>query len=165
MKATRPHCYTPSGKPYLFLTPTNPLVFVCVREVAPSQPFGTSYICIRNCGEISCSRHHHDTLRFSRILPDSDSYMFADRATALSLLQPPIRPKSSHMIHLMMLVAVSMDDPRARSLYDKLRDLYNPLRPCGSSQFPPFEELERISVYCNDYNCRYLSFENLSFKI
>lgn len=57
----------------------------------------------------------------------------------------------------MMLAALAaLDDSGAREVYDSLRAAYNLSRPLGSPPVPPLEEWQRMSLICEDLQCRYV---------
>lgn len=59
-----------------------------------------------------------------------------------------------HMGHIMIQLAANMDDPRAGDLYQKLRCAFNVTRRPGELPFPPLENWQGISAYCNNTPCR-----------
>ncbi|CAN0124702.1 unnamed protein product [Ectocarpus sp. 6 AP-2014] len=61
---------------------------------------------------------------------------------------------AKHIAHIMLSMAASMDDPRDGGLYDRLRNACNLTRPPGSLAFPPLDEWQGISAFCDNYACR-----------
>ncbi|CAN0001263.1 unnamed protein product [Ectocarpus fasciculatus] len=59
-----------------------------------------------------------------------------------------------HMAHIMLSMAASLDDARDGGLYDRLRNACNLTRPPGSLAFPPLEEWQGISAFCDNPACR-----------
>ncbi|CAM9167151.1 unnamed protein product [Ectocarpus fasciculatus] len=59
-----------------------------------------------------------------------------------------------HLAHTGLAALAAIDDPKARGLYNRLRDVYNPSRPPASLPAPPFEEWRGISAVCDDFQCR-----------
>ncbi|CAM9877638.1 unnamed protein product [Ectocarpus sp. 12 AP-2014] len=60
----------------------------------------------------------------------------------------------NHMAHVMLSVAASVGDSRDGGLYDRLRNACNLTRPPGSLAFPPLEEWQGISAFCDNVPCR-----------
>lgn len=58
------------------------------------------------------------------------------------------------MTHMLMANLVLIDGPRARGIYDQMMTAYNSSRGLGIQAFPPFDEWEGISAYCDNYYCR-----------
>ncbi|CAM9576285.1 unnamed protein product [Ectocarpus fasciculatus] len=59
-----------------------------------------------------------------------------------------------HFAHSALGALAAIDDPRARGLYNRLRDIYNPSRPPTSLPAPPLEEWRGISAFCDYFQCR-----------
>ncbi|CAM9370652.1 unnamed protein product [Ectocarpus sp. 12 AP-2014] len=60
----------------------------------------------------------------------------------------------NHMAHVMLSAAASVGDSRDCGLYDRLRNACNLTRPPGSLVFPPLEEWQGISAFCDNVPCR-----------
>ncbi|CAM9632368.1 unnamed protein product, partial [Ectocarpus sp. 8 AP-2014] len=60
----------------------------------------------------------------------------------------------NHMAHVMLSVAASVGDSRDGGLYDRLRNACNLTRPPGSLAFPPLDEWQGISAFCDNVPCR-----------
>ncbi|CAB1102842.1 unnamed protein product [Ectocarpus sp. CCAP 1310/34] len=60
----------------------------------------------------------------------------------------------NHMAHVMLSVAASVGDSRDGGLYNRLRNACNLTRPQGSLAFPPLEEWQGISAFCDNVPCR-----------
>ncbi|CAM9664116.1 unnamed protein product [Ectocarpus sp. 4 AP-2014] len=60
----------------------------------------------------------------------------------------------NHMAHVMLSMAASVGDSRDGGLYDRLRNACNLTRPPGSLAFPPLEEWQGISAFCDNVPCR-----------
>ncbi|CAM9203523.1 unnamed protein product [Ectocarpus sp. 12 AP-2014] len=60
----------------------------------------------------------------------------------------------NHMAHVMLSAAASVGDSRDGGLYDRLRNACNLTRPPGSLAFPPLEEWQGISSFCDNVPCR-----------
>ncbi|CAM9554408.1 unnamed protein product [Ectocarpus sp. 4 AP-2014] len=60
----------------------------------------------------------------------------------------------NHMAHVMLSVAASVGDSRDGGLYDRVRNACNLTRPPGSLAFPPSEEWQGISEFCDNVPCR-----------
>ncbi|CAM9295361.1 unnamed protein product [Ectocarpus sp. 12 AP-2014] len=61
---------------------------------------------------------------------------------------------AKHIAHILLSTTASMDDPRDGGLYDRLRNACNITRPPGSLAFPPLEEWQGISAFCDNHACR-----------
>ncbi|CAB1096248.1 unnamed protein product [Ectocarpus sp. CCAP 1310/34] len=60
-----------------------------------------------------------------------------------------------HLTHgILGALIAAVDDSRARELYNRLRDVYNPFRPSASLPAPPLEEWRGISAFCDRFQCR-----------
>ncbi|CAN0121203.1 unnamed protein product, partial [Ectocarpus fasciculatus] len=59
-----------------------------------------------------------------------------------------------HLAHSILGALAALDDSRARELYTRLREAYNPCRPPSSLPAPPLEEWRGISAFCDDFQCR-----------
>ncbi|CAM9247501.1 unnamed protein product [Ectocarpus fasciculatus] len=59
-----------------------------------------------------------------------------------------------HLAHGILGALAAIDDSRARGLYNRLRDVYNPSRPPSSLPAPPLEEWRGISAFCDHFQCR-----------
>ncbi|CAM9737968.1 unnamed protein product [Ectocarpus fasciculatus] len=59
-----------------------------------------------------------------------------------------------HISHSILGALAAIDDSRARALYNRLRDVYNPSRPSSSLPAPPLEEWRGMSAFCDDFQCR-----------
>ncbi|CAM9877819.1 unnamed protein product, partial [Ectocarpus fasciculatus] len=59
-----------------------------------------------------------------------------------------------HLAHSILGALAALDDSRARGLYTRLREAYNPCRPPSSLPAPPLEEWRGISAFCDDFQCR-----------
>eukprot|EP00903_Cladosiphon_okamuranus_P015987 g14765.t2 len=59
-----------------------------------------------------------------------------------------------HMGHIMIQLAANINDPRSGVYYQRLRCAFNVTRPSGALPFPPLEEWQGISAYCNNIPCR-----------
>lgn len=59
-----------------------------------------------------------------------------------------------HIAHINTAALASIDDPRARGLYKRLRAAYNPARLPGSNPIPPLEEWQGMAAICSNTNCR-----------
>ncbi|CAM9311543.1 unnamed protein product [Ectocarpus sp. 12 AP-2014] len=60
-----------------------------------------------------------------------------------------------HMSHSLLGALAAIDDSRARELYNRLRDVYNPSRPASFQPAPPVEEWRGMSAFCDDFQCRF----------
>ncbi|CAM9762064.1 unnamed protein product [Ectocarpus sp. 12 AP-2014] len=60
----------------------------------------------------------------------------------------------SHVAHRIQGALAAIDDSRARGLYNRLRDVYNPFRPPAYLPAPPLEEWRGISAFCDRFQCR-----------
>lgn len=58
------------------------------------------------------------------------------------------------MSHVMISLLATIDDPRARGLYNKVRAASNLTRPPGSPLFPLLEEWQGMSAFCDNFPCR-----------
>ncbi|CBN75413.1 expressed unknown protein [Ectocarpus siliculosus] len=58
------------------------------------------------------------------------------------------------MSHSLLGALAAIDDSRARELYNRLRDVYNPSRPASFLPAPPLEEWRGTSAFCDDFQCR-----------
>ncbi|CAN0246079.1 unnamed protein product [Ectocarpus sp. 12 AP-2014] len=59
-----------------------------------------------------------------------------------------------HKAHVMLSMAASVGEFRDGGLYDRLRNALNLTRPPGSLAFPPLEEWQGISAFCDNVPCR-----------
>ncbi|CAM9771362.1 unnamed protein product [Ectocarpus sp. 12 AP-2014] len=59
-----------------------------------------------------------------------------------------------HKAHVILSMAASVGEFRDDGLYDRLRNALNLTRPPGSSAFPPLEEWQGISAFCDIVPCR-----------
>ncbi|CAN0123886.1 unnamed protein product [Ectocarpus sp. 6 AP-2014] len=59
-----------------------------------------------------------------------------------------------HVSHSILGALAAIDDSRARELYDRLRNVYNPSRSPDSLPAPPLEEWRGMSAFCDDFQCR-----------
>ncbi|CAM9364984.1 unnamed protein product [Ectocarpus fasciculatus] len=59
-----------------------------------------------------------------------------------------------HLAHAALAALAAMDDCRARGLYNRLREAYNPSRPPTSLPAPPLEEWQGLSTFCDHFLCR-----------
>ncbi|CAN0269289.1 unnamed protein product [Ectocarpus sp. 12 AP-2014] len=59
-----------------------------------------------------------------------------------------------HKEHVMLTMAASVGEFRDGALYDRLRNALNLTRPPGSLAFPPLEEWQGISAFCDIVPCR-----------
>ncbi|CBN75409.1 expressed unknown protein [Ectocarpus siliculosus] len=59
-----------------------------------------------------------------------------------------------HLAQCVLGALAAIDDSRARGLYARLREVYNPSRPSYSLPAPPLEEWRGISAFCDDFQCR-----------
>ncbi|CAM9395731.1 unnamed protein product [Ectocarpus sp. 12 AP-2014] len=59
-----------------------------------------------------------------------------------------------HLVHAALAALAAMDDCRARGLYNRLREAYNPFRPPASLPAPPLEEWQGLSAFCDHFQCR-----------
>lgn len=66
-----------------------------------------------------------------------------------------------HTSHVIIKVLASMDEPKSRELYNKLRAVYNPLRHPSFPIVPPLEEWHDGSVSCDNFYCRYFRLYSL----
>ncbi|CAN0124084.1 unnamed protein product [Ectocarpus sp. 6 AP-2014] len=60
----------------------------------------------------------------------------------------------SHLAHRIQGALAAIDDSKARGLYNRLRDVYNPFRPPAYLPAPPLEEWRGISAFCDHFQCR-----------
>ncbi|CAN0204002.1 unnamed protein product, partial [Ectocarpus sp. 12 AP-2014] len=60
-----------------------------------------------------------------------------------------------HMSHSLLGALAAIDDSRARELYNRLRDVYNPSRPASFQPAPPLGEWRGMSAFCDDFQCRF----------
>ncbi|CAM9167230.1 unnamed protein product [Ectocarpus fasciculatus] len=61
-----------------------------------------------------------------------------------------------HLAHAALAALAAMDDCRARGLYNRLREAYNPSRPPTSLPAPPLEEWQGLSTFCDHFLCRWV---------
>ncbi|CAM9468849.1 unnamed protein product [Ectocarpus fasciculatus] len=59
-----------------------------------------------------------------------------------------------HLAHRALGALAAIDDARARGLYNRLRDVYNPSRTPACPPVPPLEEWRGISAFCDRFQCR-----------
>ncbi|CBJ48543.1 expressed unknown protein [Ectocarpus siliculosus] len=59
-----------------------------------------------------------------------------------------------HLAHGILGSLAAIDDSRARGLYSRLREVYNPSRLSSSLPAPPLEEWRGISAFCDHFLCR-----------
>ncbi|CAB1096251.1 unnamed protein product [Ectocarpus sp. CCAP 1310/34] len=59
-----------------------------------------------------------------------------------------------HVSHSILGALAAINDSRARELYDRLRNVYNPSRSSDSLPAPPLEEWRGMSAFCDDFQCR-----------
>ncbi|CAM9343803.1 unnamed protein product [Ectocarpus sp. 12 AP-2014] len=59
-----------------------------------------------------------------------------------------------HVSHSILAALAAIKSSRARELYNRLRDVYNPSRPASFQPAPPLEEWRGTSDFCNDFQCR-----------
>ncbi|CAM9272842.1 unnamed protein product [Ectocarpus sp. 12 AP-2014] len=59
-----------------------------------------------------------------------------------------------HVSHSILGALAAIDDSRARELYNRLRNVYNPSRSSDSLPAPPLEEWRGMSAFCDDFQCR-----------
>ncbi|CAM9592766.1 unnamed protein product [Ectocarpus sp. 8 AP-2014] len=59
-----------------------------------------------------------------------------------------------HLVHATLAALAAIDDCRARGLYNRLREAYNPFRPPASLPAPPLEEWQGLSAFCDHFQCR-----------
>ncbi|CAN0140050.1 unnamed protein product, partial [Ectocarpus sp. 12 AP-2014] len=59
-----------------------------------------------------------------------------------------------HVSHSILGALAAIDDSRARELYNRLRNIYNPSRSSDSLPAPPLEEWRGMSAFCDDFQCR-----------
>lgn len=56
-----------------------------------------------------------------------------------------------HISHLLIVFVASFEE---RSLYTRMMNIYNPMRPGGSQPIPPLEEWQGIAGCCSHVYCR-----------
>ncbi|CAM9805789.1 unnamed protein product [Ectocarpus sp. 12 AP-2014] len=59
-----------------------------------------------------------------------------------------------HLAHAVLGSLAAIDDSRARGLFSRLREVYNPFRLSSSLPAPPLEKWRGISACCDDFLCR-----------
>ncbi|CBN75414.1 expressed unknown protein [Ectocarpus siliculosus] len=59
-----------------------------------------------------------------------------------------------HASHSILGALAAIKSSRARELYNRLRDVYNPSRPASFLPAPPLEEWHGTSSFCDDFQCR-----------
>ncbi|CAM9272693.1 unnamed protein product [Ectocarpus sp. 12 AP-2014] len=59
-----------------------------------------------------------------------------------------------HVSHSILAALAAIKSSRARELYNRLRDVYNPSRPASFHPAPPLEEWRGMSAFCDDFQCR-----------
>ncbi|CAN0400626.1 unnamed protein product [Ectocarpus sp. 12 AP-2014] len=59
-----------------------------------------------------------------------------------------------HASHSILGALAAIRSSRARELYNRLRDVYNPFRPASFLPAPPLEEWHGTSAFCDDFQCR-----------
>ncbi|CAN0270947.1 unnamed protein product [Ectocarpus sp. 12 AP-2014] len=59
-----------------------------------------------------------------------------------------------HASHSVLGALTAVRSSRARELYNRLRDVYNPSRPVSFLPAPPLEEWRGTSAFCDDFQCR-----------
>ncbi|CAB1102698.1 unnamed protein product [Ectocarpus sp. CCAP 1310/34] len=59
-----------------------------------------------------------------------------------------------HLAHAALAALAAIDDSRARELYNRLREAYNPSLPTASLPVPPKEEWQGLVTFCHDFQCR-----------
>ncbi|CAM9174833.1 unnamed protein product [Ectocarpus sp. 4 AP-2014] len=59
-----------------------------------------------------------------------------------------------HVSHAILAALAAIKSSRARELYNRLRDVYNPSRPASFLPAPPLEEWSGMSAFCDDFQCR-----------
>ena len=96
-------------------------------------------------------------------LYDRDSAGGTQTPFCAPLCSSPLHPAAFHGrrnrwhdAHLFAALVVTIDDPKARQVYDRVRALFNGTRPPGWKPIPPFEEWQGISACCNHVHCRYV---------
>ena len=58
------------------------------------------------------------------------------------------------MGHIMLHVTGTLSEPRAGAYFQRLRSAFNVTRKPSAQPFPPLEEWQGISAYCNNLPCR-----------
>ncbi|CAN0107563.1 unnamed protein product, partial [Ectocarpus sp. 6 AP-2014] len=58
-----------------------------------------------------------------------------------------------HMPHGVLAALAAIDDSRARALYGRLRDVYNPSHSSTSLPAPRWEEWRGMSTFCDTFQC------------
>ncbi|CAN0026666.1 unnamed protein product [Ectocarpus sp. 4 AP-2014] len=59
-----------------------------------------------------------------------------------------------HASHSILGALAAINSSRARELYNRLRDVYNPSRPASFLPAPPLGEWRGTSAFCDDFQCR-----------
>ncbi|CAM9443650.1 unnamed protein product [Ectocarpus sp. 12 AP-2014] len=59
-----------------------------------------------------------------------------------------------HVSHSILAALAAIKSSRARELYNRLRDVYNPSRPASFLPAPPLEEWRGTAAFCDDFQCR-----------
>ncbi|CAM9343954.1 unnamed protein product [Ectocarpus sp. 12 AP-2014] len=59
-----------------------------------------------------------------------------------------------HVSHSIPAALAAIESSRARELYHRLRNVYNPSRPASFLPAPPLEEWRGTSAFCDDFQCR-----------
>ncbi|CAN0123820.1 unnamed protein product [Ectocarpus sp. 6 AP-2014] len=59
-----------------------------------------------------------------------------------------------HVSHSILAALAAIKSSRARELYNRLRDVYNPFRPASFLPAPPLDEWRGTSAFCDDFQCR-----------
>ncbi|CAM9174759.1 unnamed protein product [Ectocarpus sp. 4 AP-2014] len=59
-----------------------------------------------------------------------------------------------HVSHSILAALAAIKSSRARELYNRLRDVYNPSRPASFQPAPRLEEWRGTSAFCDDFQCR-----------
>ena len=62
-----------------------------------------------------------------------------------------------NIAHVMLAALAALNGTRAGELYGRLRANYNAHRPPRSPPAPPLEEWRGLSMFCEDFHCRWVT--------
>ncbi|CAN0217117.1 unnamed protein product [Scytosiphon promiscuus] len=60
----------------------------------------------------------------------------------------------SHTSHMLLAILATIDDCRARRMYERLRGAFNSCRASDTPPMPPWHEWHGMAAICSDFHCR-----------